>query len=59
MVHFTEISKTPPPYSMLHDVGREAMPKLATRNCCKLANNIDNEVRGIGLRIYVRYCLKK
>ena len=59
MVHFTEISKTPPPYSMVHDVGREAMPKLATRNCCKLASNIDNEVRGIGLRIYVRYCLKK
>ena len=23
-----------------------------------LANSIDNGVRGVGLRIYVRYCLK-
>ena len=35
-----------------------------TETCAKklfqvLANNIDNEGRGIGLRIYVRYCLKK
>ena len=35
-----------------------------TETCVKklsqiLANNIDNGGRGIGLRIYVRYCLKK
>ena len=35
MVHFTEINKTPPPYSMLQDVGREATPKLATTDCLK------------------------
>ena len=35
MVHFTEINQTPPPYSILQDVGREATPKLATTNCPK------------------------
>ena len=35
-----------------------------TKACTKklsqiFANNIDNGERGIGLRIYVRYCLKK
>ena len=35
MVHFTEINQTPPPYPMLQDVGREATPKLAARNCPK------------------------
>ena len=35
MVHFTEINQTPPPYSMLQDVGGEATPKLATTNCPK------------------------
>ena len=35
MVHFTEINQTPPPYSMLQDIGREARPKLATTNCPK------------------------
>ena len=33
MVHFTIINQTPPPYSILQNVGREATPKLATTNC--------------------------
>ena len=35
MVHFTEINKTPPHYSMFQDIGREATSKLATRSCLK------------------------
>ena len=51
MVHFTETNQTPPPYSMLQDVN-----KILSQI---LPNDIDNGVRGIGLRIYVRFCLKK
>ena len=58
MVHFTEINQILCPYSMLQDVGREATPKLAKKKLSQiLANNIDNGVRGAGLRIYVRYCI--
>ena len=35
VVRFTKINQTPPPYSMLHHIGREALPRLATRNCLK------------------------
>ena len=35
MVHFTEINQTPPPYSTLQHIGREATPKLGTRNSLK------------------------
>ena len=63
MVHFAEINQAPSPYSMLQYIGRVATPKLVSR-CVKklsqvLANNIDNGRRGIGLRIYVRYCRSK
>ena len=44
MAHFAEINQAPPPYSML-----QYMSQI-------LANNIDNGGRGIGLKIYVRYC---
>ena len=40
MVHFAEVNQAPSPYLLLQI----------------LANNIDNGGRGIGLRIYVRYC---
>ena len=33
MVHFAEINQVPPPYSMLQDIGRVAIPKLVLRNC--------------------------
>ena len=57
MVHFTEINQDPSPYSMLQYIGRVATPKLLPRKLSQiLANNIDNGGRGIGLRIYVRYC---
>ena len=64
MVHFTDINQTSPPYSMLQDVGREATSKLATANCPKYLHLqttgwYDNGVREVGLRIYVRYCLKR
>ena len=42
MVLFAEINQAPPRYSMLQYIGRVATPKLA--------NNIDNGGRGIGLR---------
>ena len=54
MVHFAEINQAPSSYSMLQYISD-------TETCVKklsqiLANNIDNGGRGIGLRIYVRYC---
>ena len=52
MVHFAEINQASPPYSMLQYIGRVYTRKLSQI----LANNIDNRGRGIGLRIYVRYC---
>ena len=33
MVHFAEINQDPPHYSMLQHIGREATPKLLSRNC--------------------------
>ena len=44
---------------MLQIIGRVATPKLVSRNCLRhfQATLITGE--GIGLRIYVRYCLKK
>ena len=54
MIHFTEINQAPPLYSMLQDTERVATRKLAPENC--LRNNIYNLWRGVGFRIYVRYC---
>ena len=56
MVHFGEINQAPPPYSMLQYIGRVTCVKKLSQI---LANNIDNWGRGIGLRTYVKYCLKK
>ena len=57
MVHFPEINQALSPYPMLQHIGN-------TETCAKelskiLADNIDDGERGFGLRIYVRYCLKK
>ena len=54
MVHFAEINQAPPHYSMLQYISdiETCVKKLSQI----LANNIDNGGRGIGLRIYVRYC---
>ena len=47
-------------WSMLQDIGRVEKTEVCTKKMSQiLANNIDNGVREIGLRIYVRYCLKK
>ena len=61
MVHFTEKNETPTPWSMLQDVKREAQLLTAcnTKLSQILANDIDNGVKGVGLRVYVTYCLKK
>ena len=57
MVHFAEINQAPSPYSMLQHIGRVATPKLVPRNCLRyLQTTLKMGRRGIGLRIYVRYC---
>ena len=52
LVHFAEINQAPSPYSMLQNIGREATPTPDPRNCLRYLHG----ERGIGLRIYVRYC---
>ena len=60
MVHFADINQTPSSYSMLQDIGRVATPKLVLRNCLRyLQTTLIMRCGEIGLRIYVRYCLKK
>ena len=60
MAYFAEINQAPPAYPMLQYIGRVAIVKLEPKKLSQiLANNIDNVGRGIGLRIYLRYCLKK
>ena len=51
MVQIAEINQTPPHYSISQHIGRVATSKLVPRKYL-------NERRRIGLRIYVRYCLK-
>ena len=59
MVHFEEINQVHSRHSMLQGIGRVATPKLVPRNCLWYlqTTSIMGE-RGVGLRIYVRYCLK-
>ena len=55
MVHFVEITQTPLPYSMFNRIGRVA--KLVPRDRLRyLQTTLIMGGRGIGLRIYVRYC---
>ena len=54
---YPEINQAPPPYSMLQHIERVVTPKLAPRNCLRyLQTALTIEGKGIGLRIYVRYC---
>ena len=57
MVYFAEVNQSPTPYSMLQHIGAVPNQKLVPRLSQILANNIDNGTRGIGLRIYKRFCL--
>ena len=57
MVYFAEVNQAPTPYSMLQHIGGVPNQKLVPRLSQILANNIDNGTRGIGLRIYKRFCL--
>ena len=57
MVHLAEINQAPSPYSMLQHIGRVATLKLVPRNCLRyLQTTLIIGGKGIGLRIYVRYC---
>ena len=61
MVLFAEINQAPPPYLLnvatyWKSSNSEGSAKKQSQI---LATNIDNGWTGIGLRIYVRYCLKK
>ena len=55
MVNFVEINQAPPP-SMLQYIGRVARPKLVPSNCLRYLQTSLKWERGIGLRIYMRYC---
>ena len=60
MVHFAEINQVPPPLLNVAVYWQSSDTKTCVKKLSEiLANNIDNEGRGIGIRIYVRYCLKK
>ena len=56
MAHFAEINQAPSPYSMLQRIGRVATLKLVPRNCLRYLQTTLIMGRGIGLRIYMRYC---
>ena len=59
MVLFAEINQTPPPCSLLQDIGRVATPKLVPRTCLRYLQTTlimwGGGGRRIGLRIDVRY----
>ena len=60
MIHFAEINQAPLPLLNVAVYWQSS----DTETCVKklpqiLANNIDNGGKGIGLRTYLRYCLKK
>ena len=58
MVHFAELNQTPPLLNVEH-VGRIATPKLVQGKCLRyLQTTLIMGERGIGLRIYMSYCLK-
>ena len=60
MVHFAEINQGPSPYSFFTAYWKSSNTKACVKNLSHiLASNIDNGGKEIGLKIYVRYCLKK
>ena len=57
IAHFTEINQALSPYSVLQHIDRVAAPKFVPRNCLRyLQTPLIMGGRGIGFRIYVRYC---
>ena len=57
MVHFAEINQALLSYSMLQDIVKVATLKLVSRNCLRyLQTTLIMGGRGIGLRIYEKYC---
>ena len=60
MVHFAEINQVPSPYSIFTTYWKSSNTKACVKNLSRiLASNIDNGGKEIGLKSYVRYCLKK
>ena len=60
MVYFAKINQVLSPYSMLQHIGRVATPKLMPLNFLRyLQTTLIMGRNRIGLRLYVRYCLKK
>ena len=60
MVHLAKVNLTPPPLLNVPAYWQSSNSEACTKRLSQiLAKNIDNGGRGIGLRIYVRYCLKK
>ena len=58
ILHFAELNQTPPLLNVEH-VGRIATPKLVQGKCLRyLQTTLILGERGIGLRIYMSYCLK-
>ena len=59
MVHFAETNQAPSAYSILQHIYRIATSKLLSRSCLRyLQAALIMRGKGIGLRIYVTYCLK-
>ena len=63
MVYCAEINLPPPPYSMLQHLvagkRHQSLFQETALDTCKHLQILDDGGRGIGLRIYVSYCLKK
>ena len=59
MVHLAEINQAPSPTQCCIYLQSSSTEASAKKLSEILADNIDNAGRGTGLRIYVRYCLKK
>ena len=57
MVHFAEINQAPPPLLNVAVYWQSSDTETCVKKMSQvLGTNIDNGGRGIGLRIYVRYC---
>ena len=57
MAHFSEIKQAPSPLLNAAVYWQSSITEACVKKLSQiLANNIDNGGRGIGLKIYVRYC---
>ena len=60
MIHFAETNQAPSPLLNVAAYWKSNNFEPCAKKLSQiLANNIDNGEMGIGLKIYVRYCLKK